>query len=63
MKNNKSNIEWLMTHCEQCSQRYIEAEEFILNITSMSFPKRLLYFPIIYKMNLFILSQQAKYKF
>ena len=59
MKNNKESLNWLLTHTENCSIRYIEAEQFILDLLLIPFYKRI----FIYKKILKFLKSREKYKF
>ena len=36
MEYSKSDLNWLMNKTEQCSERYMEAEKFILELAEMN---------------------------
>lgn len=55
----KSEIIWLVTKTEQCSERYMEAEQFILEMAGLSWFQRIFAFS---KLKSF-LSSRSKYKF
>ena len=63
MKKTKPNMDWLMTHCEQCSQRYREAESFIVSLIEMPWYKEIIPFYVTYKQVQFIQHQKDKYNF
>ena len=56
----KEGLQWLMNKSVQCSDRYMEAETFIMEISNMSFFKRLFLTKKIIK---FFESREEKYKF
>lgn len=41
MENNKFYFDWLLIKTEQCSNRYIEAEKFIIELSEMNLFQRL----------------------
>jgi hypothetical protein len=59
MEYTKSDLNWLMKKTEACSNRYMEAEKFILEITEMSWWKRLFLNRKILK----FLNSRSKYGF
>lgn len=59
MEYSKSDLNWLMNKTEQCSERYMEAEKFILELAEMKWYQRMLCFDKI----LMFLKSRVKYKF
>lgn len=59
MEYSKSDLNWLMTKTEQCSERYMEAEKFILELAEMKWYQRMFCFGKILK----FLKSRDKYKF
>ena len=41
MEYSKTDLNWLMNKTEKCSERYVEAEKFILEIAEMKWYQRL----------------------
>ena len=54
------NLDWLITKTEQCSNRYIDAECFLIKLMEMPWYNRFL---LRYKISVFLKSQLNKYKF
>jgi len=44
MEVQKSDLEWLLKKTEKCSQRYMEAEKFILELLEMRWYRRIFCF-------------------
>lgn len=59
MEYSKSDLNWLMKKTEDCSERYMEAEQFILELASMPWYKRAFSFWKIMK----FINSRSKYKF
>jgi hypothetical protein len=55
----KSDLSWLLNKYEKCSERYIEAETFILELAEMSWFRRIFCFNKILK----FLDSRKKYGF
>jgi hypothetical protein len=58
MKND-INLEWLLNRYEKCSERYMEAEQFILKILEMKWYQQIFCFNKIIK----FLENRNKYNF
>jgi len=58
-KLDKEGLEWLLSKLEKCSDRYIEAENFILEIMEMPWYKRIFIFNKIYQ----FFETRKKYNF
>ena len=43
MEYTKTDLNWLMKKTEDCSERYMEAEKFILEIAEMKWYQRVFY--------------------
>lgn len=59
MEHTKKNLNWLMKKTEDCSNRYMEAEKFILEIAEMKWYQRVFLMGKI----LWFLNSRSKYKF
>jgi hypothetical protein len=59
MEYTNSDLNWLMNKTEQCSERYMEAEKFLLEIASAKWYQRLFCSRKILK----FLMSRSKYKF
>lgn len=57
------NLNWLITHVEQCSKRYMEAESFLFIIAEMPWYKRMIPFYQAHRINKFINKQLDHYDF
>lgn len=57
---DKIDLSWMLDRYEQTSDRYMEAEKFLIDIIYLPFYKR---FFLSRKIVNFIKSQQEKYKF
>lgn len=55
----KSSLSWLMDKTEQCSDRYMEAESFILELAEMKWYQRI----FCVKKILNFITSRSKYKF
>jgi hypothetical protein len=53
------NLNWLVVKAEKCSDRYMEAEDFILQIAKMKWYQRL----FCYKKIMLFLNSRSKYNF
>ena len=60
MKYNKEDLNWLMRFGETRSERFMEAERFLIEIAEMRWYQRICLARKILK---FLSSQSAKYKF
>jgi hypothetical protein len=59
MEVQKSDLKWLMDKVDLCSQRYVESEQFLLNVLDMGFFQRL----FIRRKILKFLKEKQKYNF
>jgi hypothetical protein len=59
MEYTKSDLNWLMNKTEQCSERYMEAEQFIIELATLKWYQRLFMNRRILK----FLNSRGKYKF
>ena len=59
MEYSKSDLNWLMNKTEQCSERYMEAEKFILELAEMKWYQRIFCLGKILK----FLNSRDKYEF
>lgn len=59
MEYTKTDLNWLMKKTEQCSDRYMEAEQFILELAEMKWYQRIFCARKIFK----FLQSRSKYKF
>jgi hypothetical protein len=59
MEAQKSDLQWLMNKSDNCSTRYMEDEQMLLNIIGMNFFKRL----FIRRKILSFLKSRSKYNF
>jgi hypothetical protein len=59
MEYTKNDLNWLMKKTEDCSERYMEAEQFILEIASMKWYHRF----FLLKKILRFLESRNKYNF
>lgn len=59
MKYTKSDLNWIINKMEQYSERYMEAERFILELAKMKWYQRMFCFNKIIK----FLESRNKYKF
>lgn len=59
MEYSKTDLNWLMNKAEQCSDRYIEAETFIIEIAKMKWYQRIFCLRKILK----FMESRKKYKF
>jgi hypothetical protein len=59
MEVQKSDLKWLMDKVDSCSQRYVESENFMLDILNMNFFQCL----FIRKKALNFLKERKKYNF
>ena len=59
MNNSKTDLNWLMTKTEKYQERYIEAEEFLMELAEMKWYQRIFCFGKILK----FLKSRDKYKF
>lgn len=59
MEVQKSDLKWLMDKVDSCSQRYVESENFMLDVLSMNFFQRL----FIRRKALKFLKERKKYNF
>ena len=59
MEDKKTYIGWIFKEAENSSNRYIEAEKFIVKLAEMNFIKRAFYRKKIYK----FLKERNKYNF
>jgi hypothetical protein len=59
MEYNKTDLNWLMKKVDDCSERYIEAEKFIIEISQMKWHQRIFLMGKILR----FLKSRSKYKF
>jgi hypothetical protein len=59
MEKSKTEMNWLMNRYEQCSDRYIEAESFLIELAKMKWYKRFFLTMKILK----FLNSRSKYNF
>lgn len=59
MEVQKSDLEWLLNKTEKCSERYMEAEKFILELLEMRWYRRIFCFGKLLK----FLKSRSKYNF
>ena len=59
MEYTKTDLNWLMKKTEDCSERYMEAEKFILEIAEMKWYQRV----FLWRKILRFLSSRSKYNF
>jgi len=59
MKPKKNNLDWLMKKAEDCSTRYLEAEEFLMEVLKVPWWKKIFLTERILK----FLKSRNKYKF